>query len=235
MNKQSTLDPNLTAEPKALNEGLVTLLLGISIVLVVMNTMMFNLALPDITMAYQLSPSSSFWIVTGYSIIFAISSITYSRLSDFIPIRRLFIIGILSLSLTAIVGLGAVGIASYLCSFATLFPLPQILVVQYQLSAIEAGLVIFPGSLLAMLVSRRVGRIIDAHGNDAIIRYIPLLILAAVILFALFESTSYLSIMFIYMLLSIGFTFLTSSISNEMSRILLPSLVMNPLKGELSE
>ncbi|MGO4276224.1 MFS transporter, partial [Paenibacillus sp. TAF58] len=54
--------------------------------------------------------------------------------------------------------LGAVGIAAYLCSFATLFLMPQILVKQYGLSAIQAGLVIFPGSILAVFVSRRVGR-----------------------------------------------------------------------------
>jgi MFS transporter, DHA2 family, metal-tetracycline-proton antiporter len=388
MTIKTTPNPNKVAEQEAMKEGSVTLLLGITIVLVIMNTMMFNLALPDVAVAYQLSASSTSWIVTGYSIVFAISSITYSRLSDFVPIRRLLIIGILSLSLAAIAGLfsnsfimllivrlfqasgagsipalslvlisryvpiarrgkamamimsaaslglglgpvvggaiveylgwhilfvvtavtllllplyavlipkekprkgsfdalgalfvgigvtglllyltnhslialvsglialvlfvarirsakepfvlpslflnrsyltlGAVGIAAYLCSFATLFLMPQILVKQYSLSAIEAGLVIFPGSLLAMIVSRRVGRIIDAQGNGSIIRYIPLLVLASVVLFALFEGTSYLSIMFIYILMSIGFTFLSSSISNEMSRILLPSQI----------
>jgi DHA2 family metal-tetracycline-proton antiporter-like MFS transporter len=388
MTNQTTPDPNKEAEQVTMKEGSVTLLLGMTIVLVIMNTMMFNLALPDVAVAFQLSPSSTSWIVTGYSIVFAISSITYSRLSDFVPIRRLFIIGILSLSLAAIAGLfsnsfimllivrifqasgagsipalslvllsryvpiarrgkamatimsaaslglglgpvvggaiveylgwhilfvvtgitlllvplysvlipkekprkgsfdalgalfvgvgttglllyltnhswialvsgiialvlfvarirsakepfvlpslflnrsylalGAVGIAAYLCSFATLFLMPQILVKQYSLSAIEAGLVIFPGSLLAMIVSRRVGRIIDVQGNGSIIRYIPLLVLTSVVLFALFEGTSYLSIMFIYILMSIGFTFLTSSISNEMSRILLPSQI----------
>ncbi|MBP1989682.1 hypothetical protein [Paenibacillus eucommiae] len=76
-----------------------------------------------------------------------------------------------------------------------------------------------------MFVSRRAGRIIDAQGNSSIIRYIPLLLLSSVILFALFEGVSYLAIMFIYMLMSISFTILTSSISNEMSRILLPSQI----------
>lgn len=388
MTIQSRKDPNRPVEQEVMKEGLVTLLLGISIVLVIMNTMMFNLALPDVAAAFQLSASSTSWIVTGYSIVFAISSITYSRLADFVPIRRLFIIGILSLSLAAIAGLfsnsyimllvvrilqasgagsipalsmvllsryvpierrgkaiamimssvslglglgpvvggaiveylgwhilfvvtavtlllapifailipkenprtgsfdalgalfifvgttglllfltnhswialvsglialalfvvrirsvkepfvlpslflnrsyltlGAVGITAYLCSFATLFLIPQILVNQYSLSAIEAGLVIFPGSLLAMLISRRVGRIIDSQGNSTIIRYIPLLILISVVLFALFQGTSYIGIMFIYMLMSSGFTILTSSISNEMSRLLLPSQI----------
>lgn len=371
------------SEQPALREGLVTFLLGISIVLVIMNTMMFNLALPAVSRAFGISPSTTSWIVTGYSIVFAISSITYSRLSDFIPIRRLFIIGLASLGIASIAGffsnafvplliarilqasgagsipalslvlvtryvplqrrgkamaaimsaaslglglgpvvggaiveylgwhylfavtvitllliplfvtllpketpvkgtfdaigallvgvgttglllfltsqslialvvglaalalfvirihrtadpfvqpslfrnrsyltLGAVGIAAYLCSFATLFLMPQILVHRFGLSAIASGLVIFPGSLLAMLVSRRVGKIIDRYGNGSIIRYIPLLVLVSVVLFALFVSTSYIAILLIYMLMSVGFTFLTSSISNEMSRIL---------------
>ncbi|WP_246120351.1 MFS transporter [Cohnella terricola] len=371
-----------------MKEGLVSLILGVSVVLVIMNTMMFNLALPEVSEAFGLSASSASWIVTGYSIVFAISSITYSRLSDFIPLRRLFLIGIFSLSLAAIAGyfsnsflavllvrliqasgagsipalslvlisryvpverrgkamaavmsavslglglgpvaggaiveywgwhylfivtaitlllvplfaalipketptkgsfdipgalfagigttglllfltsqswialvagivslllfavrirkaaepfvlpalfgnrtylmLGAVGIAAYLCSFSTLFLLPQVLVRYYGLSAIEAGLIIFPGSLLAMIVSRKVGSVIDLRGNDTIIRYVPLLLLTSVILFALFVGSGYTAILFIYILLSIGFTFLTSSISNEMSRILEPKQI----------
>ncbi|REK71675.1 MFS transporter [Paenibacillus paeoniae] len=371
-----------------MKEGVVLGLLGVTIVIVIMNTMMFNLALPDVAEAFQLSASSTSWIVTGYSIVFAISSITYSRLADFVPIRRLFIIGILSLSLAAIAGLfsnsflmligarivqasgagsipalslvlisryvplerrgkamalimssvslglglgpvvggavveymgwhilfvltavtivlvplfvtyipkeamkkgsfdalgaifigvgttglllfltnqsiialalglvsialfivrirtaanpfvlpslfrnrsylilGGVGIAAYLCSFATLFLMPQILVKQYGLSAIEAGLIIFPGSMLAMFVSRRVGQYIDTNGNSSIIRYIPLFLLAAVVLFALFEGLSYWAILFIYMLLSTSFTILSSSVSNEMSRILEPAQI----------
>lgn len=367
----------------AMREGLVTAMLGVSIVLVIMNTMMFNLALPAVSRDFGLSASSTSWIVTGYSIVFAISSITYSRLSDFVPIRRLFVIGLMSLSLAAIGGffsnqflplllvrilqasgagsipalamvlvsryvplerrgkamatimsaaslglglgpvvggaiveywgwhllfavtaftlllvpffavyipkekpskgsfdfwgallvgvgttglllflttrswialaagvvalalftlrirtagepfvqpslfgnrsyltLGAVGIAAYLCSFATLFLMPQILLNLFGLSAIQAGFVIFPGSLLAMLVSRQVGKMIDRRGNYGIIRYAPLLVLGAAVLFAGFGGTAYIAILLIYMLMSVAFSFLSSSVSNEMSRIL---------------
>ncbi|MBP1989681.1 MFS transporter [Paenibacillus eucommiae] len=105
MTIQTTHKSTKAAEQGTIKEGVVILLLGISIVLVIMNTMMFNLALPDVAEAFNLSPSSTSWIVTGYSIVFALTSITYSRLADFVPIRRLFIIGILSLSLAAIAGL----------------------------------------------------------------------------------------------------------------------------------
>lgn len=383
---------NATSSPMtdnpAIREGLLLSLLGISVVLVIMNTMMFNFALPDVARDYSLTPVATSWIVTGYSIVFAISSITYSRLSDFIPIRRLIVIALLSLSLAALVGifansygmligvrlvqasgagaipalalvitsryvpmerrgkamatimsaaslglglgpvaggaiveyfgwhvlfivtaatliimpflakqipserlkkgsfdalgaalvgvgtsglllfltnhytfalvgglaalilfawrirtardpfvlpalfanrqylaLGAVGIAAYMSSFSTLFLLPQLLERQYGLSAIHAGLVIFPGSLLAMLVSRRVGRMIDHRGNAPILRFVPLLVLLSVVLFAALENTGYVSILFIYMLLSVGFTILSSSISNEVSRILQPAQI----------
>ncbi|MDQ0064033.1 MFS transporter [Paenibacillus harenae] len=372
-----------SVEKEQIREGVVTLLLGFSIVLVIMNTMMFNLALPDVAHDFALSSTSVSWIVTGYSILFAISSITYSRLSDFVPIRRLYVIGILSFGGAAIIGLfsdsfiplliarllqasgagalpalsmilitryvpvgrrgkamaaimsaaslglglgpvvggiiveylgwhylfgvtsltlllipffvrllpketpskgsfdllgalfvgigttglllfltsqvwywliagltaiflfvvriltardpfvqpalfrnapylmvSAVGIGAYLCSFATLFIMPQILVHQFGLSASQSGLIIFPGSLLAMILSRLVGKMIDRYGNRLIIQYIPLLVLASVVLFALFAVRSSWAILFIYMMMSIGFTFISSSVSNELSRLL---------------
>ncbi|HBS45414.1 MAG TPA: MFS transporter, partial [Paenibacillus sp.] len=85
-------------------EGLLTLLFSIAVVLVIMNTAMFNLALPDVTEAFGITAASASWIVTGYSIMFSIASITYSRLSDFLPIRRLLVIGLLTLGFAAVAG-----------------------------------------------------------------------------------------------------------------------------------
>jgi DHA2 family metal-tetracycline-proton antiporter-like MFS transporter len=104
MSKLSNSETVQDSHPTTIREGLVTSLLGTSIVLVIMNTMMFNLALPDVSRAFGLSATSASWIVTGYSIVFAISSITFSRLSDFVPIRRLLIIGLVSLSVASIAG-----------------------------------------------------------------------------------------------------------------------------------
>ncbi|MEK5400009.1 MFS transporter [Paenibacillus sp. VTT E-133280] len=364
-------------------EGLLTLLFSIAVVLVIMNTAMFNLALPDVTETFGITAASASWIVTGYSIMFSISSITYSRLSDFLPIRRLLVIGLLTLGFAAVAGffstnfvfllivrilqasgagavmslslvlftryipqarrgkamatimsavslglglgpvaggaiveylgwiwlfavtaailllvplflillpkevptrgsfdvlgglllgvgttglllfltsglwvalvagivaialfvgrirstpdpfvlpalfrnrsylvLALVGIASYLCSFATLFLLPQILTHRFGFSASHAGLVIFPGSLLAIFVSRSVGRIIDRYGNAGILRFAPLLVLTATVLFAFFAGRSWVAVMLIYMIMSLAFTTLSSSVSNEISRIL---------------
>ncbi|WP_141334859.1 MFS transporter [Paenibacillus sp. tmac-D7] len=86
-------------------ESLIIPLWSITVMLVVMNTTMFNVALPTVAQALHLTATSASWIVTGYSILFAISSITYSRLSDFIPIRTLLTLGLLLLGGASIVGM----------------------------------------------------------------------------------------------------------------------------------
>lgn len=93
-----------SGERTGIQEGLIVSLLGFTVVLVVMNTMMFNLALPKIAAEFMLTSVASSWIVTGYSIVFAISSITFSRLSDFIPIRTLFTTGLTLLGAASVLG-----------------------------------------------------------------------------------------------------------------------------------
>ncbi|MEW9699185.1 MFS transporter [Paenibacillus sp. SI8] len=87
-----------------LKERLVLGLWSVAVMLIVMNTTMFNVALPQIMKDFALSSTTASWIVTGYSITFAISSITYSRLSDYLPIRRLFMIGVLCLGAGSLLG-----------------------------------------------------------------------------------------------------------------------------------
>jgi len=371
-----------------LREGWVIPLLGLALVLIIMNTMMFNLALPSISNSFGITAATASWIVTGYSIVFAISSITYSRLADFLPIRRLVVIGLLSLGLSAVAGLfaqsflplliirilqasgagaipalslvlisryipierrgramaaimsaaslglglgpvtggllveyagwhslfvvtaatlalipafiallprekptagtfdtagavflgigstglllfltsrewialaagivflalfavrirsarnpfvqpsllsnrrfltlSAVGVLVYMCSFVTLFLLPQILVNRFGLSSSMAGLIIFPGSFIAMLASRTIGQVMDRRGNGPFIRWAPLSLLGSAVLFAMLASVSYYWILAIYIGMSLGFTIITSSVSNEMSRIMPPELI----------
>lgn len=347
--------------------------------------MMFNLALPAVGQQFELAPAVTSWIVTAYSIAFAISSITYSRLSDFIPIRRLFIIGLLSLSGAAIVGffsnsflflliarifqatgagsipglalvllsryiplerrgramaiimasvavglglgpivggaiveylgwnylflltastgllipffkseipeespgsgsfdlpgailagigitslllamteaslpalmvsvaafplfwwrirrfsspfvmpsllvspsyltLTATGLGGHICTFAMLFLMPQVLVDHYSLTVMQAGLVIFPGSFASMVISPVVGRMIDGLGNRHILQFAPALMLVATLLFTFLAGRHYLFILAVFIMMSVSFTFLTSSVSNEISRILKP-------------
>lgn len=92
------------------------LILSAAVWLVVMNTTMFNVALPNILNEFDLSPAEGAWIVSGYSIILAVFTITYTRLSDYLPIRRLLISGIIIFGLGSILGFFAQSFAVLLAS-----------------------------------------------------------------------------------------------------------------------
>ncbi|WP_226581727.1 MFS transporter [Halobacillus litoralis] len=95
----------MTSAPRPSNEYFRTVfILSASVLIVVMNTTMFNIALPNILRDFSLQPSEGAWIVSGYSIVLAIFTITFTRLSDYLPIRKLLTIGILIFSLSSILG-----------------------------------------------------------------------------------------------------------------------------------
>jgi MFS transporter, DHA2 family, metal-tetracycline-proton antiporter len=87
-----------------IQENRIIPLWSLTVWLVVMNTTMFNVALPSVIAQFDLSPTAGSWIVSGYSIVFALSTITFSRLSDFIPIGRLLITGLIILGIASIIG-----------------------------------------------------------------------------------------------------------------------------------
>lgn len=93
---------NSSAEP--IQENKILLIWSFTSWLVVMNTTMFNVALPTVISELSLTSSTASWIVSSYSITFAISTLTFSRLSDFLPISKLLLIGITILSIASIVG-----------------------------------------------------------------------------------------------------------------------------------
>jgi MFS transporter, DHA2 family, metal-tetracycline-proton antiporter len=80
----------LTASSKTestvhLQENKLILGWSVTILLVVMNTTMFNVALPFILKDLSLTSSTASWLVSGYSIMFALSTITFGRLSALFP------------------------------------------------------------------------------------------------------------------------------------------------------
>jgi DHA2 family metal-tetracycline-proton antiporter-like MFS transporter len=91
-------------QPIFLQERAVMGFWGVAMCLMVMNTTMFNVALPTVIHDFQLTSSVASWIVSGYSIIFALSAITYSRLSDYLPIRRLISIGLFIMGFSSVIG-----------------------------------------------------------------------------------------------------------------------------------
>lgn len=364
-------------------ENKIILILSFTTLLVVMNTTMFNVALPSILKDFSLNSSTASWLVSGYSIMFAISSLTFSRLSDFIPLSRLLLFGICILGVASIIGffsngfftlLGArivqaaggggvmglgmimagryiplsrrgramaiiastaslafglgpviggvitqylgwnylfavsgfsvlsipffqqllpkevikkghfdlygailtglsltglllflstfsyvvlmgtivlfmvwwiylnkmeepfippillrnkqytkllfIGCSAFFINFSNLFLMPIILTTVFEKGPAEVGMIIFPGAIIAVIAGQFIGRLIDRFGNAPLIIFGQLSLLIATILFAFLSTLTPYFILPTYMFASVGFTALSTSISNEITRIL---------------
>ena len=70
----------------------------------VLNGTMFNVAVPDISRDYNLTAADVSWVVTGYIVVFALAAVTYGKLADIYPIRRLLTIGLLLFNLGSLLG-----------------------------------------------------------------------------------------------------------------------------------
>lgn len=79
----------LTKQQKRLVFGLCCL-----IFMSVLNGTMFNVALPQMMNEFLLTETSVSWVIIAYGLVFAIGSVTYGKLADLFPIRRLIWIGV---------------------------------------------------------------------------------------------------------------------------------------------
>ncbi|GGP09054.1 MFS transporter [Oceanobacillus neutriphilus] len=59
-----------------------------------MNTTMMNVALPSIAKDFVLTPSEVSWVTAIFSLFFGIGSVTFGKLADMFPVRRLLLIGL---------------------------------------------------------------------------------------------------------------------------------------------
>lgn len=87
-----------------LHSGKVMLLTCIVLAFAVMNGTMFNVAIPDISESFQLTPAQVSWVITSFTTVFAIGTLIYGKLADFFPIRRLYTIGLSLFALGSFIG-----------------------------------------------------------------------------------------------------------------------------------
>jgi DHA2 family metal-tetracycline-proton antiporter-like MFS transporter len=382
MSSISLSAPKNTGE-ETIQETKIVLIWSFTVWLVVMNTTMFNVALPSVLIDLSLTSSTASWIVSGYSIAFAIATLTFSRLSDYIPISRLLLIGLSILGIASVIGffshsfyillasrilqaMGAgavpglamvlagryipivrrgkamaliasaaslgfglgpvlggaitqflgwnylfavtgfvvllipffrrllpkeevkkvkfdtlggvltalsvtglllflstfsyvifissmillailwrhihkmkmpfiqpgllkdhqyikllfIGFTAFITHFSTLFLMPLILTTVFEKDPAEVGMIIFPGAILSAVAAQFIGRLIDRFGNSPVIIFGQMFLLVATGLFAFLSTLSPYFILITYMFMSTGFSALTSSITNEVSRIL---------------
>ncbi|WP_060863505.1 MFS transporter [Paenibacillus riograndensis] len=90
-----------------MNDKVVMPLWTFCLFIVVMNTTMFNVSLPTIIQDLHISADLGSWVISSYSIGYALSTVIYSRLSDLVPLRRLLTVGLTTLGLASVIGLFA--------------------------------------------------------------------------------------------------------------------------------
>ncbi|MBE0339734.1 MFS transporter [Paenibacillus sp. 23TSA30-6] len=87
-----------------MKDKIVMPLWAIGIFFTVMNSTMFNVSLPNIIKDLDIASNVGAWIISGYSMVFSLSIVIFSRLSDWIPIRKLLMCGIFLIFASCIVG-----------------------------------------------------------------------------------------------------------------------------------
>ncbi|WP_010530162.1 MFS transporter [Lentibacillus jeotgali] len=109
---------------------------------------------------------------------------------------------------------------AYFVYFSGLFILPYILNDIFQLKSSEIGLLVFPGAILSALAAKMIGQLIDRFGNSPIIWISQVLFIISTLMFIFLATISPIFILFSYLFLSPGFSALSTSVRNEVSRIL---------------
>ncbi|HDR4440068.1 TPA: MFS transporter [Bacillus cereus] len=93
-----------TIEKNEKRKGKLILILAFALVISVMNSTMFNIALPTITNEFHLKPSQAGWIVTGYIIVYAIGSVMFGKLADKYKLKNLLTVGLLIFAFGSLIG-----------------------------------------------------------------------------------------------------------------------------------
>lgn len=90
-----------------MNDKIVLPVWTIGLFIVVMNTTMFNVSIPSIIQDLHITADLGSWVISSYSIGYALSTVIYSRLTDTVPIRKLLMVGLLVLGISSILGIFA--------------------------------------------------------------------------------------------------------------------------------
>ncbi|MFD0586562.1 MFS transporter [Paenibacillus sp. GCM10027627] len=76
-----------------------------TLMLSAMGAMMFNIVLPQISEQFQLSLAEVSWMTSAYSLIYAVGTVTYGKLSDRFKLKNILTFGILLFSVGSVIGL----------------------------------------------------------------------------------------------------------------------------------
>ena len=83
------------------------MILFFTLVLSVMNATMFNIALPMLKEEFAVPSSVVGWVLSGYIVVYAVGSVTFGKLADIFPLRKLLLFGLLFVAAGSLFGLFA--------------------------------------------------------------------------------------------------------------------------------
>ncbi|WYP27016.1 MFS transporter [Alkalihalobacillus sp. FSL W8-0930] len=90
-----------------MNDRIIVPLWAFGLFIVIMNTTMFNVSIPGIIGQLDVTAELGSWIISSYSIGYALTTVIYSRLSDSVSIRLLIAIGVAVLTTGSVSGIFA--------------------------------------------------------------------------------------------------------------------------------
>nr|WP_269146712.1 MFS transporter [Rossellomorea vietnamensis] len=108
----------------------------------------------------------------------------------------------------------------FVTHFAILIVMPLMLQHVFGKNPTAVGFIIFPGAMLSAVAAIFVGRLIDRYGNIRVMFLAHILLIVSTVLFYLLSPHSEYMIMLAYMFTSFGFSSLSSSSTNEVSRVM---------------
>jgi MFS transporter, DHA2 family, metal-tetracycline-proton antiporter len=94
LNSVSSDSETASSTDGASYERLIVYFIAGCVFISVLNTNMFNVALPSIGREFDVTPGGLGWVVTSYSLVFGIGTPFYGRLADIYGLRRMFMIGL---------------------------------------------------------------------------------------------------------------------------------------------
>lgn len=70
-------------------------IMALAVFVSVLNNSMINVAIPRIRLDMAVSPGAMGWIITGYALVFAVGTALYGRVTDFVSLRKTFLVALM--------------------------------------------------------------------------------------------------------------------------------------------
>lgn len=78
-------------------------IMALAVFVSVLNNSMINVAIPRIRLDLAVSPGAMGWIITGYALVFAVGTALYGRVTDFVSLRKTFLVALIVFAIGSLI------------------------------------------------------------------------------------------------------------------------------------